>query len=94
MDIRQRKVASICWVFGSPNRYRVIHIEEPPEQNSYFHSFDIEHFPERLKCIWVQYKDHMKMNGKISFIETQGRRNINICAQVTLLSNIASCFIM
>ena len=78
--------------FGSPNRYRVIHIEEAPEQNSYFHSFDFEKFPERLKCIWVQYEEHVKMNGKISFIEAQDRRNINGCTQVTLLSKIASFF--
>ena len=78
--------------FGSPNRYRVIHSEEAPEQNSYFHSFDIEKFPKRLRCIWVQYKEHMKMNGNISFIEIQDRRNINGCAQVTLLSKIPSFF--
>ena len=69
--------------FGSPNRYRVIHVEEAPEQNSYFYSFDVENFPERLKCIWVQYEEHVKMNGKISFIEAQDRRNINGCTQVT-----------
>jgi len=75
--------------FGSPNRYRVIHIEKAPEQNSYFYSFDIEIFPERLKCIWVQYEEHMKMDRKISFIEAQDRRNINECTQVTLLSKIS-----
>ena len=37
--------------FGSPNRYWVIHIEEAPEQNSYFHSFDIGKVLERLRCI-------------------------------------------